>query len=80
LIFQRFLKEKKIKIKFNKYNYNLMRKENKNNNSLKDKINVRLGLYDRITIKLNKFMFRLRNFNDFYLKKNMRNNQQDIII
>lgn len=80
LIFQRFLKEKKIKIKFNKYNYNIMRKENKNNNSLKDKINVRLGLYDRITIKLNKFMFRLRNFNDFYLKKNMRNNQQDIII
>ena len=45
-----------------------MRKENKNNNSLKDKINVRLGWYDRITIKLNKLMFRLRNFNDFYLK------------
>jgi len=80
LIFQRFLKEKKIKIKFNKYNYNIMRKENKINNSLKDKINVSLGLYDRITIKLNKFMFRLRNFNDFYLKKKMRNNQQDIII
>ena len=74
------MKEKKIKIKFNKYNYNIMRKENKINNSLKDKINVSLGLYDRITIKLNKFMFRLRNFNDFYLKKKMRNNQQDIII
>jgi hypothetical protein len=80
LIFQRFLKEKKIKIKFIDYNYNIMRKENKNNKKFENKKIIKLKLYDKIAIKFNKLNFKLRNFNSFYLKKNKRNNQQDIII
>ncbi len=80
LIFQRFLKKKKLKIKFIDYDYNIMRKENKNNNITVDKTIIKLSLYDKITIKLNKLKFRLRNFNNFYFKKNRRNNQQDIIL
>ncbi len=80
LIFQRFLKEKKIKIKFVDYNYNIMRRENRNNKKVENKKIIKLKIYDKITIKLNKFKFKLRNFNSFYLKKNKRNNQQDVII
>ena len=80
LIFQRFLKEKKIKIKFVDYNYNIMRRENINNKKVENKKIIKLKIYDKITIKLNKIKFKLRNFNNFYLKKNKRNNQQDIII
>ena len=80
LIFQRFLKEKKIKIKFVDYSYNIMRKENKNNKQFENKKTIKLKLYDIIAIKLNKLNFKLRNFNSFYLKKNKRNNQQDILI
>tara|TARA_Y100000591_G_scaffold205121_1_gene177637 strand:- start:17 stop:817 length:801 start_codon:yes stop_codon:yes gene_type:complete len=80
LIFQRFLKQKNIKIKFVDYHYNIMRKENKNNKKFENKKIIKLKLYDKIAIKLNKLKFKLRNFNNFYLKKNKRNNQQDIII
>ena len=80
LIFQRFLKEKKIKIKFVDYNYNIMRKENKNNKQFENKKTIKLKLYDIIAIKLNKLNFKLRNFNSFYLKKNKRNNQKNILI
>ena len=57
-----------------------MRKENKNNKQFENKKTIKLKLYDIIAIKLNKLNFKLRNFNSFYLKKNKRNNQQDIII
>ena len=57
-----------------------MRRENINNKKVENKKIIKLKIYDKITIKLNKIKFKLRNFNNFYLKKNKRNNQQDIII
>ena len=80
LIFQRFLKERKFKISFVNYNYKIMRNLIKNKRENKKYRKVKIPLIDKITIKLNKLMFRIRNFKDFYINKSNRNNQQNIII
>ena len=80
LIFLRFLKKIKFKINYIDYNYRIMRKLKKDNkNSKKIKI-TKMPLSDKIFIKLNKLKFKLRNFNNFFINKSKRNNQQDIII
>jgi hypothetical protein len=80
LIFLRFLKKIKFKINYIDYNYRIMRKLKKNNkNSKKIKI-TKIPLSDKMFIKLNKLKFKLRNFNNFFINKSKRNNQQDIII
>ena len=57
-----------------------MKKLKKNNkNSKKIKI-TKIPLSDKIFIKFNKLKFKLRNFNNFFINKSKRNNQQDIII
>ena len=80
LIFQRFLKERKFKISFVNYNYKIMRNLIKNKREIVKYRKVKIPLIDKITIKLNKLMFRIRNFKDFYINKSNRNNQQNIII
>jgi hypothetical protein len=80
LIFLRFLKKIKFKINYIDYNYRIMRKLKKDNkNSKKIKI-TKIPLSDKIFIKFNKLKFKLRNFNNFFINKSKRNNQQDIII
>ena len=80
LIFQRFLKSKGIQIKYVNYNYKIMRREKKINKIEENKKIIKIPLYDKLTIKFNKLKFKIRNFNNFFLKKNIRNNQQDIVI
>ena len=80
LIFQRFLKSKGIQIKYVNYNYKIMRREKKINKIEENKKIIKIPLYDKLTIKFNKLKFKIRNLNNFFLKKNIRNNQQDIII
>ena len=57
-----------------------MRKLKKNNKNLKNIKITKIPLSDKIIIKLNKLKFKLRNFNNFFINKSKRNNQQDIII
>ena len=57
-----------------------MRREKKINKIEENKKVIKIPLYDKLTIKFNKLKFKIRNFNNFFLKKNIRNNQQDIII
>ena len=57
-----------------------MRREKKINKIEENKKIIKIPLYDKLTIKFNKLKFKIRNFNNFFLKKNIRNNQQDIVI
>jgi hypothetical protein len=57
-----------------------MRREKKINKIEENKKIIKIPLYDKLTIKFNKLKFKIRNLNNFFLKKNIRNNQQDIII
>ena len=57
-----------------------MRREKKINKIQENKKIIKIPLYDKLTIKFNKLKFKIRNFSNFFLKKNIRNNQQDIII
>ena len=54
-----------------------LKKDNKNSKKIKI---TKIPLSDKIFIKLNKLKFKLRNFNNFFINKSKRNNQQDIII
>ena len=57
-----------------------MRKLKKDSKNLKNiKVN-KIPISDKIFIKLNKLKFKLRTFNNFFISKTTRNNQQDIII
>ena len=80
LIFQRFLKKIKFRINYIDYNYRIMRKLKKDSKNLKNIKITKIPLSDKIFIKLNKLKFKLRNFNNFFISKTKRNNQQDIII
>ena len=80
LIFQRFLKEKNFKINYVEYKYKLMRNSQKKNINFHNNKIIKIPLVDRISIKLNKFKFRIRNFKNFYINKTNRNNKQNIII
>jgi len=57
-----------------------MRKLKKDSKNLKNIKITKIPLSDKIFIKLNKLKFKLRNFNNFFISKTKRNNQQDIII
>jgi hypothetical protein len=57
-----------------------MRKLKKDNKNFKKIKITKIPLFDKIFIKLNKLKFKLRNFNNFFINKSKRNNQQDIII
>ena len=80
LIFQRFLKKIRFKINYIDYDYRIMRKFKKENKNLKNIKITKIPFFDKMYIKLNKLKFKLRNFNNFFINKSKRNNQQDIII
>ena len=76
-IFSEFLKKKKFKIIYNKFDYNIMRISSKKN--LNNAVTA-IPFKDKLNIKINKFKFIFRNLYDFYILKNNRNKLQDIII
>ena len=81
LIFQRYLNTFDLKIKYINYDYRIMRK--KSDSIVKNDFKfqkIKIPLKDKIDIKINKFKFRMRNFINFYIKKNNRNNLQNIKI
>ena len=77
-LFQQFLKYKKIKIKYSKFNYNLMRF--KNFKKIQKNIKSEMKFKDKINCKINKLKYRLRNFEKYYIKKNYLNKNQEKII
>ena len=77
-LFQQFIKYKKIKVKYSKFDYNLMRFKNKKKNQTN--IKSKMKFYDKINCKINKLRYRLRNFNDYYVKKIYLNKNQEKII
>lgn len=78
--FYKFLKYKKIKIKYFDLSYQLLRtkKNNTYNNIYKEKTFI--PFYNKIEIKLLKIKYKFRNFVEFFIKKNKRNNKQDVTI
>lgn len=80
-IFYLFLKNKKYKIFFNNFNYNITRRKNiftKNINLKKTKQEMKL--IDKIITKKNRLFFKFRNFKDYFILKTNRNNKQSIVI
>jgi len=77
-LFQQFIKYKKIKVKYSKFNYNLMRF--KNIKKVQNNIKSKMKLSDKINCKINKLKYRIRNFEDYYIKKKYLNKNQEKII
>jgi len=77
-IFQQFLKKQKIKIKFSQFDYNIMRF--KNQKKPFKYMRTEKPIIDWFNCKINKLNYRLRNFNEHYIKKSHRNKNQDIEI
>lgn len=79
-IFYKFLKKYKIKIIYNNFEYNLMRKKNFKKKILSLTKKTIIPIQDKLNIKILKIFYKLRNFKEFYILKNNRNNQQDLVI
>ncbi len=77
-IFQQFLRKQKFKIKFSQFDYNLMKF--KNQNKPFSDIKTKKPIVDWFNCKINKLKYKLRNFNEHYIKKKYRNKNQDIEI
>ena len=52
----------------------------KNHKKISKNIKSNMKFLDRFNCKLNKFKFRLRNFENYYIKKKYPNKNQDKII
>ena len=78
--FYKFLKKEKINIIFFEFDYQILK--NKKIIENKDKLVIGkksyIPLNDKITIKILKFLFKLRNFREFYIKKRKRNKNQNL--
>ena len=79
-IFYKFLRKKKLKVIFNNFDYRIMREKKFKKNNLLSDFNSKIPLRDNCLIKFNKFMYKMRNFKEFYFLKSKRNKNQDIII
>ena len=78
--FYKFLKKKKVKTVFFDFNYQILKNQKLINNKelfVKEKKSY-IPLRDKINIKILKLLYKLRNFNDFYIKKNKRNKTQNL--
>ena len=81
LIFQRFLKKLYLEINYINFNYKIMKKKNNSKNaSLKTDIQNNIPFREKFFVSINKLKFKLRNFKEFYIKKNKRNKYQDIFV
>jgi hypothetical protein len=79
-IFYRFLKKNKFQLTFNNFNYNLMREKNFKKEILSNDFKSIIPFRDNLTIKFNKFNYKIRNFSEFFIFKNKRNKYQDIVV
>ncbi len=79
-LFYKYLNEKKIRVIFNLFDYNLMRETNYKKNILNNFKKTTIPFDDKMEIKKLKFFHKIRNFKDYFIKKNNRNNLQDLII
>ena len=77
-LFQQFLEYKKIKVKYSNFDYNLMRF--KSHKKISKSIKSNMKFLDKLKCKLNKFKYRLRNFENYYIKKKYPNKNQEKII
>ena len=78
--FYKFLKKKNVKTVFFDFNYQILKNQKLINNKelfVKEKKSY-IPLRDKINIKILKLLYKLRNFNDFYIKKNKRNKTQNL--
>ncbi len=79
-IFYRFMKKYNLKPIFNNFDYRLMREKKFKKKDLSSNLKSKIPIRDNLVIKLNKLIYKIRNFNEFYLLKNKRNKYQDMII
>ena len=79
-IFYKFLKKVNLIPVFNNFNYNLMREKYFNKDMLHEPLKSKIPLRDQLEIKLNRFKYKMRNFNEVFILKNKRNKYQDIKI
>ena len=84
-IFLRFLKKNNFKIRYNDFNYNIMRRqmfELNDKKNIKDFVRIKdfIPIKDLIIIKQTKMVYKFRNFKEYFITKTKRNNYQDIII
>ena len=77
-LFQQYLEYKKIKVKYSNFDYNLMRF--KSHKKISKSIKSNMKFLDKLKCKLNKFKYRLRNFENYYIKKKYPNKNQEKII
>ncbi len=79
--FYKFLKKKNINIIFFDFNYQILK--NKKILKIKDKLvkgkKSYIPIKDKITIKILKLLYKFRNFKEFYIKKNKRNKNQNLL-
>ena len=81
LIFQRFLREKNLKVKYINFNYKIMKKKvNIQSNTDFENKSIQIPFKEKIFININKLKFKFRNFKEFYITKNKRNKFQDTLI
>ena len=57
-----------------------MREKNFQKKNITDDLKSKIPLRDNLLIKLNKLMYKIRNFKEFYILKNKRNKYQDMTI
>ena len=74
----KYLEYKKIKVKYSNFDYNLMRF--KSHKKISKSIKSNMKFLDKLKCKLNKFKYRLRNFENYYIKKKYPNKNQEKII
>ncbi len=79
-IFYRFLKNNKLDLIYNNFDYKIMREKNFQKKNITDDLKSKIPLRDNLLIKLNKLMYKIRNFKEFYILKNKRNKYQDMTI
>ena len=79
LIFQRFLKNIRFNVRYSNYDYKIMRNNQRNKLKLELK-KVKIPLWEKFVVKINKIKFKMRNFKTFFIQKSNRNNQQNVEI
>ncbi len=79
-IFYRFLKKNNFEPIFNNFDYTIMREKNFKKKNIPNDLKSKIPIRDNLLIKLNKLMYKIRNFKEFYILKNKRNKYQDMIL
>ena len=73
-VYYRFIKMNKLNIIFFNLDYQILRKKI---SYIRKRSQTIIPLKDQLVIKNLKFLFKLRNFNQFFIKKNKRNKNQN---